>query len=87
MHIRALWEEFDAAESNDAKYANCLDRLQPFFHNMLTEGHTCRNSDFPTNSILVRKRMAVVGEFMPEIHSWIEKNLDFAIENQWLKEK
>jgi putative hydrolase of HD superfamily len=87
MHIRALWEEFDAAESNDAKYANCLDRLQPFFHNMLTEGHTWRNSDFPTNSILVRKRMAIVGEFMPEIHSWIAKNLDFAIENQWLKEK
>lgn len=86
-YIRKLWEEFDAAESDDAKYANCLDRLQPFFHNMLTEGHTWRNSDYPTNSISVKKRMAIVGEFMPEIHSWIEKNLDFAIANKWLKEK
>lgn len=86
-HIRALWEEFDAVQSADAKYANCLDRLQPFYHNMLTEGHTWRNSDFPTNSTLVRKRMALVGEFMPEVHLWIEKNIAFAIDNKWLKEE
>ena len=86
-HIRALWEEFDAVQSADAKYANCLDRLQPFYHNMLTEGHTWRNSDFPTNSTLVRKRMALVGEFMPEVHQWIEKNIAFAIDSKWLKEE
>ena len=34
--IRDLWEEFDAVETADAKYATCLDRLQPFLHNTLT---------------------------------------------------
>lgn len=86
-YIRQLWEEFDAMESADAKYANCLDRLQPFFHNMLTEGHTWRNSDFPTNSTLVRKRMAILGEFMPEVHQWVEKSLAFAIDLKWLKDE
>ncbi|MBR3581409.1 MAG: HD domain-containing protein, partial [Lachnospiraceae bacterium] len=39
-YIRALWEEFDGMETADSKYAACLDRIQPFFHNTLTEGHT-----------------------------------------------
>ena len=38
--LRALWEEFDAMQTNDAKYAACMDRLQPFLHNTLTKGHT-----------------------------------------------
>ena len=43
--IRALWEEFDAMETVDAKYAACLDRIQPFLHNTLTEGR--RSSAVP----------------------------------------
>ena len=27
--IRGLWEEFDAMETPDAKYAACIDRIQP----------------------------------------------------------
>ena len=38
--IRSLWEEFDAIQTPDAKYAACMDRLQPFLHNTLTDGHT-----------------------------------------------
>ncbi len=30
--IRSMWEEFDAMETADAKYAACMDRLQPFYH-------------------------------------------------------
>ncbi len=86
-YIRNLWNEFDQCTTADAKYANCLDRLQPLFHNMLTEGHTWRNSDFPTDSVKVRKRMAIVKEFMPELHKWVEKNISHAIKINWLKEK
>lgn len=85
-YIRNLWEEFDDCQSNDAKYANCLDRLQPLFHNMLTEGHTWRNSDFATDSTKVKKRMAVVKEFMPELYKWVDKNISCAIAAKWLKE-
>ena len=42
--IRALWEEFDAHATPDARYADCLDKLQPYFHNILTEGFTWRNA-------------------------------------------
>ena len=81
--LRALWEEFDAMETNDAKYAACIDRLQPFFHNTLTEGHTWAESG--TNRAAVEKRMAVIREFMPEVYQWMEKSMDYAVQKGWLK--
>ena len=81
--IRALWEEFDAMQTPDAKYAACMDRLQPFLHNTLTDGHTWVEGK--TCRTQVEKRMAVIKEFMPEVYKWVEKNIDNAIEKGWLK--
>ena len=81
--IRELWEEFDAMETPDAKYAACLDRIQPFLHNTLTDGHTW--SDGKTSRAAVEKRMAIIKEFMPEVYEWIASNLDRAMEKGWLK--
>ena len=83
-YIRALWEEFDRMETADSKYAACLDRLQPFFHNTLTEGHTWVESG-TTNRAAVEKRMSIVKAFMPDVWPWVEKNIDNAVEKGWLK--
>ena len=77
--IRSLWEEFDAMETPDAKYAACMDRLQPFLHNTLTDGHTWVEGSVSREA--VEKRMAVIREFMPEVYKWIEANLDRAVHN------
>lgn len=82
--IRSLWEEFDALETPDAKYASCMDRLQPFMHNSLTDGFTWVESG--TNRKVVEKRMAVIKDFMPEVYKWIEANIERAIAMGWLKE-
>lgn len=82
--IRSLWEEFDTMETPDAKYAACMDRLQPFMHNSLTDGFTWVESG--TNRKVVEKRMAVIKDFMPEVYEWIEANIDRAIAMGWLKE-
>jgi len=83
-YIRALWEEFDAMETADSKYAACLDRIQPFFHNTLTEGHTWVESG-TTDRAAVEKRMSIVKKFMPSVYLWVEKNIDNAIAKGWLK--
>lgn len=80
--IRSLWEEFDAMETPDAKYAACMDRLQPFLHNTLTDGHTWVEGSVSREA--VEKRMAVIREFMPEVYKWIEANIDRAVHNGWL---
>jgi putative hydrolase of HD superfamily len=82
--IRSLWEEFDAMETADAKYAACMDRLQPFLHNTLTDGFTWVESG--TSRAVVEKRMAVIKEFMPRVYEWISDNMDRAIEKGWLKD-
>jgi HAD-superfamily hydrolase, subfamily IIB len=82
--IRSLWEEFDAMETPDSKYAACMDRLQPFLHNTLTDGFTWVESG--TNRAVVEKRMAVIKEFMPEVYKWVEENMNRAIAMGWLKE-
>ncbi len=81
--LRTLWEEFDAMQTPDSKYAACMDRLQPFLHNTLTNGHTWVQSG--TNRTVVEKRMAVIKDFMPQVYKWVEKNMDAAIEKGWLK--
>ncbi len=81
--LRDLWEEFDAMETDDARYAACLDRIQPFYHNTLTDGHTWVEGD--TDKAHVEKRMAIVKEFMPGVYSWMEDCMDRAIEKGWLR--
>lgn len=81
--IRSLWEEFDAMESADAKYAACMDRLQPFLHNTLTDGHTWVEGG--TERAAVEKRMAIIKEFMPQVYTWVAENIGHAIEAGWLK--
>lgn len=38
--FRALWEEFEAAETPDAVFAKSLDRVQPVMQNLASEGGT-----------------------------------------------
>lgn len=80
--LRSFWEEFDAMETPDAKYAACMDRLQPFLHNTLTDGHTWIGNN--VNRALVEKRMAIVKEFMPKVYDWVSDNLDNSVSKGWL---
>jgi len=40
QNYRALWDEFEAAESNDAVFAKSIDRVQPVIANLETNGGT-----------------------------------------------
>lgn len=80
--IRDLWEEFDAMETPDARYAACMDRLQPFLHNTLTDGHTWNKGQVRRSQ--VEKRLAVVRDFMPEVYQWVEKNIEAAVKKGWI---
>ena len=80
--LRALWEEFDALETSDAKYAACMDRLQPFLHNTLTGGHTWVEGHVSRSQ--VEARMAVIKDFMPMLWPWIEENIENGVKKGWI---
>lgn len=41
--LRALWEEFEAATSDDAVFAKSVDRVQPVISNLETDGGSWRD--------------------------------------------
>ena len=41
-HLRAAWDEFEASETPEARFALALDRLMPMIHNAQTEGRAWR---------------------------------------------
>ena len=81
--IRTLWEEFDAMETMDARYAAAIDRLQPFLNNCMTEGHTWRLGG--VTGAQVYKRMDMVRVAMPEVWPFVAENIEDAIEKGYIK--
>lgn len=52
--LLALWREFELAESNDAKFAKALDRVQPLLVNVSTGGGTWTESGVTLGQVLQR---------------------------------
>ncbi len=81
--IRSLWEEFDERKTPDAVYAAAMDRLQPFLHNTLTEGHSWKTHGTPVG--MVNERLRPVLEAIPELKSWYDANIERALRENWLR--
>ena len=83
-HLRKLWEEFDEMKTPDARYAAALDRLQPFIHNLCTEGHTWVLAK--VTKAQVYKRSGLSMEVLPALKPWMEEQIEFAIKKGWIVE-
>lgn len=83
--IRLLWEEFDRMETPDAKYAACMDRIQPYLHNTLTDGHTWVEGKVSKTQVL--ERSGVIEENLPEVWDWVLKNVENGVKNGWIADK
>lgn len=47
----AVWEEFEAGETKEAKFAKAMDRLQPILQNASNEGGTWSEYNVPYNTV------------------------------------
>ncbi len=52
--LRSLWEEFEAGESADARFALALDRLMPVLHNVHTAGRSWREHGITADRVIAR---------------------------------
>lgn len=59
--LRALWDEFEARRTPDARYAAALDRFQPILHNYFTEGKAWRQHGITSQQVLARNRHMAEG--------------------------
>jgi putative hydrolase of HD superfamily len=58
--FRATWEEFEAGESAEARFAQSLDRLMPMMLNYVTEGRAWQANGVTADRVL--KRCKVIDE-------------------------
>lgn len=52
--LLALWQEFELAETEDAKFAKALDRFQPLLVNVFTGGGTWTENNVSVEQVLSR---------------------------------
>ncbi len=81
--IRALWDEFEAVETPESKYANAIDRIQPLILNYLTNGHTWKLGNVHVPQIY--KRMDIIRTAAPELWQVVEGVIADSVEKGILK--
>ncbi|MBJ7554489.1 HD domain-containing protein [Marinomonas spartinae] len=74
----ALWNEFEAGETPDARYAKAIDRVPPLLHNLHGNGHSWRAHDISQEKILGLN--ARIGLGSTELWHVIRKQLEEAFE-------
>ncbi|MBE34371.1 MAG: phosphohydrolase [Opitutaceae bacterium] len=58
---RALWDEFEAMNTPESKFAAACDRFHPMLLNMLTEGHAWRKHGITKDRVLARNQHVADG--------------------------
>lgn len=70
--FRALWEEFEAAETPDAVFAKSLDRVQPVMQNLASGGGTWRTYDVTSEQL--ESRVGVkIARGAPRLWDWVRE--------------
>ena len=82
--FRALWDEYEAKDTPESKFANALDRLQPFLHNYFTRGHTWQKHGIRKNQVIAR--MQPVDEGSHHLWNYVSNLIDDAVEKGFLAE-
>ncbi len=76
--FKALWDEFEARQTPEARLANALDRLQPILNNYHTGGKSWQDNGISRDQVLARNRVMAQGA--PTLWAYIEKLLDRAVD-------
>jgi putative hydrolase of HD superfamily len=80
--IRALWEEFEARETPEARFAAALDRLQPLLHNFTTDGLQWRLHGVTSGQVI--ERNGVMKDGAPALWRRARALIDEAVEKRHL---
>lgn len=81
--LEDLWLEFEEKKTNESKYANAMDRLQPILSNIHAgDGGTWTENNVRVSQVL--KRIDIVKEFNQDIYDYLYKEILEAISKGYL---
>jgi len=82
--FRTLWNEFEARQTKEAKFAYALDRLQPMLHNVITHGKSWQEHGITKSPVI--KKNSPMQEGSVSLWAYISNLLDDAVEEGYLSE-
>jgi putative hydrolase of HD superfamily len=74
----AIWEEFEAGETNEAKFAKAMDRLEPLLQNTSNNGGTWK--EFGVNYQKVYEKKSVIKEGSKTLWNYAEGLINESVE-------
>ncbi len=72
--LRALWEEFEAAQSPDALFAKSLDRVQPVMANLMSGGGTWATYNVTYDQLEARVG-SKIAKGAPGLWDWVKEKV------------
>ena len=80
--LRELWDEFEERKTPESRFANALDRVQPFLHNYFTTGQVWQENDIKSDQ--VKSRMRPVNDGAPFLWDYVSSLIDDAVKKGFL---
>lgn len=69
--LLAAWEEFEAADSIEAKFARALDRLEPILLNYHTHGKAWKENK-ATSELAMNLNLAIIRDGTPKLEGYVK---------------
>jgi putative hydrolase of HD superfamily len=80
--LRALWDEFEARVTPDAKFAKAIDRFLPFFSNFYNKGYSWLPYDVSVNQ--VQNSIALIRDGSTRLADLVEAMVEIAVRDGFL---
>jgi len=82
--LRGLWEEFEAQDTPEAKFATALDRLQPLMHNYYNQGGTWKTHNVRKDKVM--QRIEPIAEGAPVLAEYARHLVEESVKKGYLAE-
>jgi putative hydrolase of HD superfamily len=80
--LRALWDEFEAQETAEAKFAGAMDRLMPLLHNYHSQGKGWREHAITRSQVVERNKHIQAGS--AELWQYASEIIEKSVEKGYL---
>lgn len=80
----ALWNEFEQAETPDAKFAKSMDRVLPLIQNMQNEGGSWAQHKVNKQQVINRNKH--LADIAPTLWEFVLEQIDLATQKGWLQD-
>ncbi|MGF1687058.1 HD domain-containing protein [Photobacterium japonica] len=82
--MKALWLEFEQAQTADARFAKGMDRILPLLQNMANNGGSWVRHSVTKSQVIARN--TYLQQVTPALWDYACQQIDVAVANGWLKD-